>query len=287
MRFLISSLAIAVSGAASAFAAEDVGDPQAGFEYARSVCSGCHGISAESSPVPEATRFREVADQPGMTGTALRVWIETYHPTMPNIVVDQPDMLNVIAYILSLKGRDADRRERAWRGGMKLVRVLVPTTRRLDRRVAAAGSGCRAFRRRAEVLILARRRWRDPSTLLQHMLVPVLTRIRRQATSPSPQHDADEKPMPSCDAEGLAGLRFTALDGRQGFVRRILGARGLMSARALDRAGQAFEVLAQGPQCLAILSTSSLSAVWFGMSASFRPSLSLLKARFVSHIGGC
>lgn len=110
MRLLIFSLAIAVSGAAGAFAAENVGDPQAGFEYARNVCSGCHGISAESSPLPEATRFREVADRPGMTGTALRVWMETYHPTMPNIIVDKPDMLNVIAYILSLKGRDADQR---------------------------------------------------------------------------------------------------------------------------------------------------------------------------------
>jgi mono/diheme cytochrome c family protein len=110
MRLLIFSLALAVSVAAGALAAEDVGDPQAGFEYAKNVCSGCHGISAEESAVPKATRFREVADRPGMTGTALRVWMETYHPTMPNIVVDKQDMLNVIAYILSLKGRDADGR---------------------------------------------------------------------------------------------------------------------------------------------------------------------------------
>jgi mono/diheme cytochrome c family protein len=109
MRLMIF-LAMSALAAASAFAAEKLGDPQAGFEYARRVCSGCHGISAETSRVPKATRFREVADRPGMTGTALRVWIETYHPTMPNIVVDKQDMLNVIAYILSLKGRDADQR---------------------------------------------------------------------------------------------------------------------------------------------------------------------------------
>ena len=87
-------------------AAEHPGDPQAGFEYAKQVCSSCHGISAEPSPLPEATRFREVADRPGMTGTALRVWMETTHPTMPNIIVSKQDMLNVIAYILDLKGRD-------------------------------------------------------------------------------------------------------------------------------------------------------------------------------------
>ena len=95
-----------------ALAASDPGDPQAGFEYAKQVCSGCHGISSEKSPLPKATRFREVADRPGVTGTALRVWMETSHPTMPNIIVEKDDMLNVIAYILSLKGRDADERSR-------------------------------------------------------------------------------------------------------------------------------------------------------------------------------
>jgi mono/diheme cytochrome c family protein len=112
VRSLLLSIAMFTAGTAGAAAAEDVGDPQAGFEYAREVCSGCHAISAETSKLPQATRFREVADRPGMTGTALRVWIETYHPTMPNIVVDKEDMLNVIAYILSLKGRDADDRSR-------------------------------------------------------------------------------------------------------------------------------------------------------------------------------
>jgi hypothetical protein len=34
--------------------------------------------------------------------------METSHPTMPNIIVEKNDMLNVIAYILSLKGRDKD-----------------------------------------------------------------------------------------------------------------------------------------------------------------------------------
>ena len=52
MRHMIF-LAVSVLGAASALAAEDVGDPQAGFEYAHRVCSGCHGISAENFPRPQ------------------------------------------------------------------------------------------------------------------------------------------------------------------------------------------------------------------------------------------
>jgi mono/diheme cytochrome c family protein len=99
---LIASL---LAGGGPALAAQ-VGDPQAGFTYAKEVCSKCHGISAEKSPLPKATRFREIADRPGITGTALRVWMETSHPTMPNIVVSHQDMLNVIAYILDLKGRE-------------------------------------------------------------------------------------------------------------------------------------------------------------------------------------
>jgi mono/diheme cytochrome c family protein len=106
MRSLVVAAVIAALGVSGAAATEHPGDPQAGYEYAKKVCSGCHGISAEPSPVPQATRFREVADRPGMTGTALRVWMETMHPTMPNIIVSKQDMLNVIAYILDLKGRD-------------------------------------------------------------------------------------------------------------------------------------------------------------------------------------
>lgn len=34
------------------------------------------------------------------------MWLQTTHPTMPNIIVEKQDMWNVIAYILDLKGRD-------------------------------------------------------------------------------------------------------------------------------------------------------------------------------------
>jgi mono/diheme cytochrome c family protein len=106
MRPFIVGAAIVALGVSGAAAQDHPGDPQAGYEYAARVCSTCHGISAEPSPMPQAPRFREVADQSGMTGTALRVWMETSHPTMPNIIVEKQDMLNVIAYILDLRGRD-------------------------------------------------------------------------------------------------------------------------------------------------------------------------------------
>jgi len=53
-------------------AAEEPADPQAGFEYAQTYRATCHAISEEKSPLPQAPRFRNVADQPGITSTALQ-----------------------------------------------------------------------------------------------------------------------------------------------------------------------------------------------------------------------
>ena len=103
MRSAKLAVVVGIAFGASAMAPEGAGNPKAGYNYAKKVCAGCHGISLEASPLAEATPFREVANRPSITGTALAVWLETSHPTMPNIVIEQDDKLNVIAYILSLK----------------------------------------------------------------------------------------------------------------------------------------------------------------------------------------
>jgi mono/diheme cytochrome c family protein len=79
-------------------------DAAAGEAYAEQVCAQCHAIHRTGlSPEPAAPPFRNVAATPGITETALRVWLSTSHPTMPNIVVEPQDMDNVIAYISTLK----------------------------------------------------------------------------------------------------------------------------------------------------------------------------------------
>jgi hypothetical protein len=55
------------------------------------------------SPLPEAPRFEDVANISGMTAIALTVWFQTSHPTMPNIIMKDEEMRDVIQYILSLK----------------------------------------------------------------------------------------------------------------------------------------------------------------------------------------
>ena len=82
----------------------EIGDPQAGFEYAHAACAACHAISQEKSPNPKAQRFKDVANTPGMTPTALKVWLQNAnHPTMPNIMIRGQELRNLTAYILSLK----------------------------------------------------------------------------------------------------------------------------------------------------------------------------------------
>jgi mono/diheme cytochrome c family protein len=86
--------------------ADGIGNPARGLEYAKANCAGCHSIlkdETESSPNPDSPAFAAVAATPGITRTALSVFLQSPHPTMPNLIVAGEDADNLIAYILSLK----------------------------------------------------------------------------------------------------------------------------------------------------------------------------------------
>jgi hypothetical protein len=57
----------------------------------------------EFSPNLDAPRFAIVANVPGTTARALVVWLQTSHPTMPNLMIEPDDRDNVVAYIMSLR----------------------------------------------------------------------------------------------------------------------------------------------------------------------------------------
>jgi mono/diheme cytochrome c family protein len=84
---------------------QQIGDAEKGKQYALEFCTGCHAVQPEQplSPLPKAPRFEDVANTPGMTAISLTAWFQTSHPTMPNIVMTDAQMRNVIQYILSLK----------------------------------------------------------------------------------------------------------------------------------------------------------------------------------------
>jgi mono/diheme cytochrome c family protein len=81
------------------------GDARAGEQFAKAVCAQCHGVGKgqDRSPNRAAPSFADIAASPGLTATAIRVWLQTPHPTMPNVKLNDAEKDNVVAYLLSLK----------------------------------------------------------------------------------------------------------------------------------------------------------------------------------------
>jgi hypothetical protein len=52
-----------------------------------------------------APTFKSIANAPGMTATALTVFLRTPHRNMPNLIISGSDRGNVIEYILSLRDK--------------------------------------------------------------------------------------------------------------------------------------------------------------------------------------
>ena len=89
--------------------AQEPGDPRKGLAYAQERCAECHAVvpAERNSPRPGLATFKTIANTPGMTGTALSVWLRTPHTSMPNLIIEAEDHDNVIAYIVSLRERPA------------------------------------------------------------------------------------------------------------------------------------------------------------------------------------
>lgn len=85
--------------------AQNVSQQLKGAAFAQQVCAECHAIQAgrPGSPNGQAPTFETVAKTPGMTAIALTAILRTSHRTMPNIILADDDLRNVIAYIMSLK----------------------------------------------------------------------------------------------------------------------------------------------------------------------------------------
>ena len=85
--------------------AQETGDARAGLSIARESCASCHAILAGEtrSPNPSVPSFERIARVPGMTPLALTVALQTSHKTMPNIMLEQRELRDVIAYITSLQ----------------------------------------------------------------------------------------------------------------------------------------------------------------------------------------
>ena len=75
----------------------EIGDPQAGFEYAQATCAPCHAIGEEKSPNPKAPTFKDAANMPGMTPTAIYGMAAKREPSddAANIMIRGQELRNV------------------------------------------------------------------------------------------------------------------------------------------------------------------------------------------------
>lgn len=84
------------------------GDIAAGHAFAREACKACHMVDAKQRApriIVIGPAFRDISNTRGITATALRVFLTTSHPTMPNLILTPEEITDVIAYILSLRRR--------------------------------------------------------------------------------------------------------------------------------------------------------------------------------------
>jgi cytochrome c len=106
-RYIRRTTLIAALAAITLNAHAQDGNITAGHSFAREACSACHVVDAGHQRLPRrifiAPGFRTIANTPGMTVTALRVFLTTSHPKVPNPIIMSEQMADVIAYILSLR----------------------------------------------------------------------------------------------------------------------------------------------------------------------------------------
>ncbi|MGJ5206617.1 c-type cytochrome [Bradyrhizobium sp. HKCCYLR20261] len=78
---------------------------QAGRKLAEAWCSPCHAIDASGARSQTATApdFVAVANMPSTTELALKVFLQSSHPTMPNVILTAEQRGDLVNYILSLK----------------------------------------------------------------------------------------------------------------------------------------------------------------------------------------
>ncbi|WP_049768112.1 c-type cytochrome [Methylocella silvestris] len=80
-------------------------DPAIGRQLAETVCSACHQVGPVPTPQPansKAPSFVDISRMPSTSELAIKVFLRSSHPTMPNIILDQQETDSIAAYILSL-----------------------------------------------------------------------------------------------------------------------------------------------------------------------------------------
>ena len=79
-----------------------------GRQTAMTVCTPCHQI--EEARPDGAPSFVDIANMPSTTALSLKVFLQSNHKGMPNLIISNSDTDDLIAYILNLKQPSAPNR---------------------------------------------------------------------------------------------------------------------------------------------------------------------------------
>lgn len=98
---------LAITALHPAIAQQGRGDPARGGLLAQTWCSSCHQVEAgtASSANKAAPSFSSIAHMPSTTMLSITAFLRTSHPPMPDLRLTEPQIADVSAYILSLRGR--------------------------------------------------------------------------------------------------------------------------------------------------------------------------------------
>jgi cytochrome c len=101
----MASLLLAVLSLSPA-RADDFGDPIAGRQLADRWCATCHAFPGSTQATATgAPSFSAVAANKAITPLALRAFLQTTHDRMPDLHLSNIEMDDVIAFILSTRGK--------------------------------------------------------------------------------------------------------------------------------------------------------------------------------------
>ena len=98
-------IAFAVFSALSLAAAQagKAGDAANGETLARQWCGVCHLLPSGRATSDAVPPFEAIAQRPELSPGALKAWLSTPHPQMPNFELSTRDIDDLAAYLLSLR----------------------------------------------------------------------------------------------------------------------------------------------------------------------------------------
>lgn len=95
-------LPLAVWAPAAIAATDDIGDPVNGRKIATAWCSNCRALTgSKQATATGAPAFSAIAADRAITPLSLRAFLQTPHTRMPDLHLSNPEMDDLISYILA------------------------------------------------------------------------------------------------------------------------------------------------------------------------------------------